>query len=538
MELKEKLINFSIDDVFRQEVIENENIAGNLAPKEFWKIAQAILSGYFLVMKGEDMVKIHPTCVEIYCHEERENGVKDYIVYHRNSLKEDKPIFPLGVLHNHVSGIDITFEKGENEKNAVRLSALVREFRVDDSGKKKERYKNKEWMDKNKIITYPTHLYEAIYSQFSIFDGGFNVSWEDGDEIELEKIEINVRKNVARFIEVNGKYIKDMCDDKNAEDKTPSGHYQKEYPKIYIDLVTVLKKNNVAYDIIPCTNDIWCRDYMPVQIDEDRFLCYRYYPDYLLKRKSDKRFITDSQEVCMRLGLKTTNTNIIMDGGNIVKVGDKVIMTEKVFQENPDMSPSSLGSKIEKLFECEVVFLPWDRSEIYGHSDGIVKPISGDSVLITNYDDYDTEYYEECSRRLSKVFKVESLHYEVKDGDSRNWAYINFLTVGKLMIFPKLNIKEDEQALSQIKQLYPDCYIEQVDIEALVADGGGLNCITWCRKVDQNHIRFLNLLNRSELEEEIVFTDEDIRYMCKYDIVRFAERNPGVVEYYMKCLSD
>ena len=29
MELKEKLINFSIDDVFRQEVIENENIAGN-----------------------------------------------------------------------------------------------------------------------------------------------------------------------------------------------------------------------------------------------------------------------------------------------------------------------------------------------------------------------------------------------------------------------------------------------------------------------------------------------------------------------------
>ena len=125
-----------------------------------------------------------------------------------------------------------------------------------------------------------------------------------------------------------------------------SSWLEKEYPKIYIDLVTVLKKNNVAYDIIPCTNDIWCRDYMPVQIDEDRFLCYRYYPDYLLKRKSDKRFITDSQEVCMRLGLKTTNTNIIMDGGNIVKVGDKVIMTEKVFQENPDMSPSSLGSKI------------------------------------------------------------------------------------------------------------------------------------------------------------------------------------------------
>ena len=37
-----------------------------------------------------------------------------------------------------------------------------------------------------------------------------------------------------------------------------SSWLEKEYPKIYIDLVTVLKKNNVAYDIIPCTNDIIC----------------------------------------------------------------------------------------------------------------------------------------------------------------------------------------------------------------------------------------------------------------------------------------
>ena len=135
-----------------------------------------------------------------------------------------------------------------------------------------------------------------------------------------------------------------------------SSWLEKEYPKIYIDLVTVLKKNNVAYDIIPCTNDIWCRDYMPVQIDEDRFLCYRYYPDYLLKRKSDKRFITDSQEVCMRLGLKTTNTNIIMDGGNIVKVGDKVIMTERFFKKIQICHHLLLGVKLKNYLNVRLFF--------------------------------------------------------------------------------------------------------------------------------------------------------------------------------------
>ena len=81
---------------------------------------------------------------------------------------------------------------------------------------------------------------------------------------------------------------------------------------------------------------------------------------------------------------------------------------------------------------------------------------------------------------LSRFFKVESLHYDVKKRDARNWVYINFLTIGKLIILPKLNIEEDQQALSQMRCFYPDYDIEQLDIEELVAAGGGLNCISWC----------------------------------------------------------
>ncbi len=48
----------------------------------------------------------------------------------------------------------------------------------------------------------------------------------------------------------------------------------------------VLKKHSISYSYLPGTRDIWCRDYMPVQVEKDRFIEYRYDPDYLLNLKT------------------------------------------------------------------------------------------------------------------------------------------------------------------------------------------------------------------------------------------------------------
>lgn len=163
------------------------------APELFKQAARAILSGCFLVKSGSKEVRIYPTCVEIYYHEECGDGVKDPIVYHRNRPQKSEPCFPLGVLHNHVSGIDITFEHDiDNPSNpVVRASALIREFRIGKEGANETR---------------STYLYQALYGQFSIFDG-FTVSWEDGDE-QRELSEPTVRKNVAVYEEKGADFEK------------------------------------------------------------------------------------------------------------------------------------------------------------------------------------------------------------------------------------------------------------------------------------------------------------------------------------------
>lgn len=317
---------------------------------------------------------------------------------------------------------------------------------------------------------------------------------------------------------------------------------KKDYSDIYKGLVRILNKHNVAYDIIPNTKDVWCRDYMPLQLDKERYLCYEYKPDYLMNSARNRKYITDSLNVCRGMQLNIKKTPLIMDGGNVVKVGNKAIMTEKVFVENPSMDEDMLKKQLEKQMECEVVFIPWDRNEKYGHSDGIIKPISDNTILMTNYHDFDREYTNEVVKRLSCKFEIETLFYKVRKTAPESWAYINFLTVGKLIVLPALGKEEDEQALSQIKRYYPECLVEQLNISDLVKDGGGLNCVSWCRYIADDERKYLVLYNREESEEDfsdkLIFSDDEIIFMCKQNIRKFADRYPGIDEYYMKCLDD
>lgn len=157
-------------------------LTGNtFAPPEFERIAKVVLAGHFLVSYKHGQTIVRPKCVEFYYHEEFEGGIKDPIVYHRNSKNPDKTksIFPLGILHNHISGIDLTFEHGDNPQNAIRASMLIREFEI--NGRQDNR---------------STQLYEALYSQTSIFNG-FSIRWIDGEK-EAE-VEANYRKNVAEY---------------------------------------------------------------------------------------------------------------------------------------------------------------------------------------------------------------------------------------------------------------------------------------------------------------------------------------------------
>lgn len=113
-----------------------------------------------------------------------------------------------------------------------------------------------------------------------------------------------------------------------------------ECPELYQSLTKALRDNALDCRILSNTNDIWCRDYMPIQMDEKRFVSYKYYPDYLVKEHKE-HYITDVKDVGNVDFLhqaEVVSLDLVLDGGNVVKCGDKMVMTEKVFVENKEKS--------------------------------------------------------------------------------------------------------------------------------------------------------------------------------------------------------
>lgn len=92
----------------------------------FEKLAPTFLYGGYI--KVRDDYRVYIKTVEFYFHSEKENGIHDPIVYHRNGRNLEKaPYFPLMFLHAHTSGFDITFE---NKFEEYRASALIRAYEV------------------------------------------------------------------------------------------------------------------------------------------------------------------------------------------------------------------------------------------------------------------------------------------------------------------------------------------------------------------------------------------------------------------------
>ncbi len=254
-------------------------------------------------------------------------------------------------------------------------------------------------------------------------------------------------------------------------------------PTLYQSLDNILKDNDIDHRLLSQTNDIWCRDYMPIQMSEKRFIFYKYTPDYLLQTKHNQKSITDVNLVenieCLRQDGEYVDLKLVIDGGNVVRCGDKIVMTEKVFYENKNKSRNEVQRLLEEAFECDIIFLPWDREEIYGHSDGIVHYVGDNRVLMTNYADFDAAIARQYLKKLEKYVEVIPLKYDVKRRHKRSWAYINFLQIGKLVLVPQLGIAEDEQALQQIADAMPSCKVIGVPALEAVRKGGALNCISW-----------------------------------------------------------
>ena len=279
-----------------------------------------------------------------------------------------------------------------------------------------------------------------------------------------------------------------------------SSLFFRHYPELEEQLHGILCSYHIGVGKVCHTKDYWLRDFMPVQVDEDVFVKFIFNPDYL---QDKQKYITDVDKVIKNCPFaqeyKILNIPIILDGGNLVfckgyeghEETAFVVMTEKVLAENPQLCKEQIETLFKDAFQepnLIIVWLPWDKEDTFGHTDGIVRYVGyntlGRPKVLVNLELYDEEIAEQMYDALSEHFDVIEL--KLSEYGDLSWAYINSLQTQDFIILPGIgNAITDAEALKQYKELFPEYKdnIYQVQMREFIEEhGGALNCLTWTIK--------------------------------------------------------
>ena len=86
--------------------------------------------------------------------------------------------------------------------------------------------------------------------------------------------------------------------------------YKNKYSDFLCSLESLLRKHSILFNFIPKTEDIWAVDFMPIQIDANKFVQFKYKPDYLHSEKELKT-ISDVDSICEALKLAPLKSKLV-----------------------------------------------------------------------------------------------------------------------------------------------------------------------------------------------------------------------------------
>ena len=258
-----------------------------------------------------------------------------------------------------------------------------------------------------------------------------------------------------------------------------------KYSKAWSEIEAALQSQNEAYGFISCARDIWARDFMPFQRHDGGFVIYTYNPDYLCGDQS--KYITHCLDAFRNIGgdsaaINCYQTNLVIDGGNMIKCWDKngtpcVIMTAKVLYENPDLSHHEILSKLENVLDAEVIMIPWDAADVFGHADGMVRSVGKGRLLLNCYADMDSGFEKVLKKALKNRFELHELRYGDKFRE-KSWCHLNYLELRHAVLVPIASLASDNLALVQIEEIIGKKCIP-IPMASVVADGGAMHCVSW-----------------------------------------------------------
>ena len=236
---------------------------------------------------------------------------------------------------------------------------------------------------------------------------------------------------------------------------------------------------NIKYKLLNNTKDIWLRDFMPVKTKSGKYVSFRYEPSYL----ADDPQLRTNFKTDIAPSFKVDNlvyTDINLDGGNVAfsPSKEKVIISDRVYSENPSWHKTELTAKLAKLLEANVIIIPSLKSDMTGHADGMVRFVN-ENTVVTNAPLSSFGFETKVKKALQNHgIEVLDFPYFDSNGDSAIGCYLNFLEIEQAIFLPVFGVDTDNKAVQTAKHIFHKAIVP-VNINEIAAYGGLLNCISW-----------------------------------------------------------
>lgn len=264
----------------------------------------------------------------------------------------------------------------------------------------------------------------------------------------------------------------------------PNKSIEKYYPGYTQEIQNFIKmaKNYCEVEILPMW-DIWMRDFMQIPTDNKPVL-FTYAPNYQQETESKM-----SQKGVQKRYPELKQNPIKLDGGHLVYNSKGIGFLTTAVMELNQLSQETLEKRIKKLTGLKkIIWLPWDKSDITGHTDGLIQFLTDDILLINDDSDKNSttqKYYRnylEILRKECPQIKIVPIPCEYDTRKRKNFPsccgiYTNFVQVQKAIFIPAYGSKLDNEVL-KIFQSLTNKPVIPIRIEKTAINGGSLHCLT------------------------------------------------------------
>ncbi len=253
-----------------------------------------------------------------------------------------------------------------------------------------------------------------------------------------------------------------------------------------------------------CTNDTWARDHGPITImaDGEPVLCDFQFNGWGLKFASNydnqiTRTLYDNDAFSPNIGYFPM-LRYVLEGGSIESDGEGTLLTtsECLLSVNRNnFSQEEAEAFLKDVFGLQRVlwlnhgYLAGDDTD--SHVDTLARFCSADTIAYVRCKDANDEHYEELlemEKELKSFRKLDGTPYiliplpmptaQYEDEQRLPATYANFLIINGAVLVPTYHCQEDEVALRNLKDAFPDREIVGIDCSVLIRQHGSLHCVT------------------------------------------------------------